>query len=644
MTQELKKLERRARSLLVDKEIPSGKMDLVRNLMNNNDISAEERYRTIIELVQSCPDKKIEQKAEPKNVRAEKEEPVRKAAVRKKPPENNQESSNAPTETMYYYDYLLKKYRHLKFFKKRYLIHRDNRFGIGFRKRFIPTKRLLKVLREIAEYQQKTLSRLTPMLMEILKDPAISDPTDYNYLRKVRAWLMDEPLGRQSLDTVKWMERQNFEREFKKYLINFFAFQKLGAEIREKIILAVEDRLRSQEDLAKEELNEKDPDPVKARKEKKNLQKEKAIYEYMLLIRSFIHGELTDDTRVAKHLRSFYGIQNFEQFLIMIAEVLMFQRPVNIANITRYYEIETPRVSSDIWDYSDDFLRQIGKDPESRRKRQKEELREKLVPYEVTYKMLQAEDRGSRLLPHAVEIQGRLLDRKRYDPEELLQNNFIAYLDGTLHYFRHSFLSLIDGTQVHLRDVARDEYESPLFSDEIFIDEVNTLEKLLNSFHEFRTENPTMVISSSEISGIMSGQISTMNHVREMVTMAGNYFYNMAKELFFYYDQHRLWIHHGNRRIEKSEVRRPVRKSDYQDLAEGKPFSFFDCVITGFEQTPRLADELKGRKVMGTTFGEGVVSIMTAYAFQVAHLCRNESLQKDLNDRKDLLARIDQLS
>ena len=153
-----------------------------------------------------------------------------------------------------------------------------------------------------------------------------------------------------------------------------------------------------------------------------------------------------------------------------------------------------------------------------------------------------------------------------------------------------------------------------------------------------------MVISSSEIAGIMTGQISTMNHVRELVTTTGNFFYSLARQLFFYYDQHRLWIHHGNRRIEKSEVRRPIRKSDYDNTLEGKPFSFFDCTIVGFEEHPRLFEEIKGRKIMGTTFGEGVVSIMTAFAFQVAHLCRNESLQKDLNDRKELLAKIERLS
>ncbi len=643
MNQELKKLERRARSMLVDKDIPAGKMELIRSLMSNNDISSEERYRTIIDLLKSCPDKQVTEKAEPRDLRTEKDEPVRKAAVRKKPSEENT-SSSAPTETMYYYDYLLKKYRHLKFFRKRYLIHRDNRFGIGIRKRFIPTRRFLKVLGEIAEYQQKTLSRLTPLLMDMLKDPDIIDPTDYNYLRKVRAWLMDEPLGRQNLDGIKWMERHNFEREFKNYLINFFAFQRLGAEVREKMLLAVENMLRSRDDLVKEEINQKDSDPVKARKEKKNLQKEREIFNYMLLIRSFIHGEMIDDTTVAKHLRSFYGIQNSEQFYVMIAEVLVFQRPVNIGDIVQHYQIETPRVSSEKWDYSDDFLKKIGKDPESRRKREKENLKEKLAPYEIVYKMLKAEDRGARLLPHGVEVQGRLLDRKRSDPEDLLNNNFLAYLDGAMHYFRHAWFNLLDGTPVQLRDVARDEYESPLFSDEIFTDEVNTLERLLNAMHDFRTENPTMVVSNSEMTGIMTGQISTMNHVRELVTSAGNFFYNLASDLLFYYDQHRLWIHHGNRRVEKSEVRRPVRKSDYSDLTGGRPFAFFDCIITGFEEEPRLFEEIKGRKVLGTSFGEGVVSIIIAYAFQIAQLCRNESLQKDMGDRRELLSRIDQLS
>ncbi len=631
--------------MLVDKEIPPGKMDLVRNLMNNNDISSEERYLAIIELIKSCPDKRVSLKSEPERNGVKKTVPVRKAAVRKKTGEDGEGSGVfAPTETAYYFDYLFKKYRHLKFFKKRYLVHRDNRFGIGIRKRFIPAKRLLKVLDNFAQYQQTVLGRLSPLLMELLKDQGVEDPTDFNYLRKLRAWLMDEPMGHHNFETVKWMERQNFEREFKSYIVNFFAFQKLGVEVREQMLLAVENKLRSSDELAKDEINQRDTDQVKRDKEKANLVKEKKIYDYMLLMRSFIHGELTDENTIAKYLRTFYGINNIEQFLVMISEVLIFQRPLKISDLTKYFVIETPRVSSDQWDYSDDFLRQIGKDPESRKRRELDHLKQKAAPYEVIYKMLKTQDRGRSLLAHGVEVQGHLLDRKRYDPEELLKTNFLAFLDGTMHYFRHAYLNLLDGTIVYMRDVARDEYESPIFSDEIFAEISITLEQLLNSMHDLKTENPTMILESDEISKIMSGQISTMNHVRELIVSAGNFFYNLANNLLYYYDQHRLWIHRGNRRVEKSEVRRPVRKSDYNGHLEGKPFPFFDCTIIGFENPPRLYNEIKERKVLGTSFGEGVLSIVMAYSFQVANLCRNESLQKDMRERKDLLQRIETLS
>ena len=645
MNPEVKKLERRARSLLVDKEIPPGKMEVVRNLMNNESITAEERYHAIIELVRSCPDKAVTTTAEPKRSNNITAQAKRKTAARRKPAAGEESASAfAPTETAYYFDYLQKKYRHLKFFKKRYLVHRDNRFGIGIRKRFIPTKRLIRVFEDMARYQQEILKRLSPVLMELLKDESVVDPTDFNYLRRVRSWLMDEPMARQTYDTIKWMERHNFEREFKNYLVNFFAFQRLGAEVREQILLSVENRLRGSKDLTKDEVNQRDPEPVRREKEKKNLEKEKKIYDYMFLLRSFIHGEMTDENTIARYLRTFYGINTIEDFWVMVGKVLIFQRPLKISDIISYYRIETPRVSSEQWDYSDDFLRQIGKDPESRRKRELEHLKEKLAPFEVVYKMLRAQEKGRGLLFKGVEVHGRLLDKKRNDPEELLSQNFMAFLDGTLHYFRHAFLALFDGTPLHMRDVAKDEYESPLFSDEIFPDISQKLEQLLNAMHELRTENPTMVLESDEVTRIMAGQIATMNHIRELVTAAGAFWYELAEKLFFYYEQHRLWIHRGNRRVEKSEVRRPVRKSDYTDTSAGRAFPFFDCTIIGIEKAPRLADEIKGQKVLGTSFGEGILSLVVAYCFQGAQLCRNEMFQRDMHDRKQLLERIRALS
>ena len=80
---EEKKIERRARSLLVNKEIPPAKMELVRALMNNADLQTGERYRAIIELLQGCPDRQVKETLDA---------PVkRQAAVRRK-------KSEAPSE------------------------------------------------------------------------------------------------------------------------------------------------------------------------------------------------------------------------------------------------------------------------------------------------------------------------------------------------------------------------------------------------------------------------------------------------------------------------------------------------------------------------------------------------------------------
>ena len=292
---DIKKLERRARSLLLNKDIPSGKMELVRSLMKNEDLLPDERYRTIINLVQSCPDKKVELDPVPK--KKEKAATGTASGGRRR---KSGDVAAGPTETAFYFDYLWGKYKHLKLFKRRYLVHRDNRLGIGFRKRLIPTKKMLKLLRDLAEFQEQIMTRLSPILMEMLRDEDMKSPVAFNYLRRFRSWIMDQPLVKHNYEAVKWMERPHFEREFRKYCINFFAFQKLEPEIREDILLTVENKLRLLEDLKKEDLLSSDSDSSRSGKERRNLNREKKIYDYMFLMRSFLHGDITDENSVAK--------------------------------------------------------------------------------------------------------------------------------------------------------------------------------------------------------------------------------------------------------------------------------------------------------------------------------------------------------
>ncbi|MBN2079264.1 MAG: hypothetical protein JW838_09880, partial [Spirochaetes bacterium] len=126
--EEAKRIERRARAMLMSKEIPPNKQEVVRSLMNNAQLRSEEKYLAIIELLQSCPDKKVslQEPGEP----ARKEAPRRVKKARAPAPAPAPEIA-APTETSFYIDRLEAAYRPRKIFKKRYLAHRNNRIGIG---------------------------------------------------------------------------------------------------------------------------------------------------------------------------------------------------------------------------------------------------------------------------------------------------------------------------------------------------------------------------------------------------------------------------------------------------------------------------------------------------------------------------------
>jgi hypothetical protein len=126
--EDIKKIERRARSLLVNKEIPPQKQEVVRTLLNNKRLDPLEKYRTIIDIVQTCPDKKpvLYHGAD-----AVPPAPDRKKRGVAETVSRPAPSLSAPTETSYFVDDLLRKHAAAGLFRKRYLVHRNNRLGIG---------------------------------------------------------------------------------------------------------------------------------------------------------------------------------------------------------------------------------------------------------------------------------------------------------------------------------------------------------------------------------------------------------------------------------------------------------------------------------------------------------------------------------
>jgi hypothetical protein len=251
--------------------------------------------------------------------------------------------ANSPTGTSYYIDDLARKYRPLKLFRKRHLARRNNRLGLGFRKRLIPSRRMIRLLDDISDMQEKILTRLSPILTDILNDESVEDPTCFNCLRTIRSWLLENPLGSRDYDSVKWMERADFERIFRRYLTECFAHRRISGELKERLILEVETRLRAQPDLRKEQSPSGGEDPVIRGMDRRNLEREKEIFDYMFLFRSFLSNDGDEGNALSSILKERYGVNGLGHVLMAITENLIYQRPCEPEEVELYFRIEPLR-------------------------------------------------------------------------------------------------------------------------------------------------------------------------------------------------------------------------------------------------------------------------------------------------------------
>jgi hypothetical protein len=639
--QELRKIERKAKALMLNKDIPKGKMDAVRSLINNSNIDNRERYTTIIDIIKDCPDKPVPKIAakEPPATRAKpsqlKIDPIKDEAV-----------NYLPTETSYYIDDLNRKYKYLRIFKKRYLAHRNNRFGIGFRKRLIPAQKLLKILKCISESQEKIIQRLSPLLTDILNDENIDNPVHFNYLRAFRKWMMDTPLASYNFDSIKWMERNNFEREFKNYIINFYSFLKMETGKHEELIELIEIKLRESDDLLKEEIAQFDTDPIRRGKEKRNLEKEKGIHEYISLLRSFLISRLNDESLISVRLKKQYGIENLSDLLLMINETLIFQRPVTLNELHRYFEISAPVVSAEKWDYNEETLKKIGKDPSSRKRREIKKLELRLDPYNEIVEFLKAEREGKTHIIHGVEKQWELIDKKRQRAENAYHDDFFLFIDGVIQYFRNSYLQLLDGSSLYLRDPERNEIETSFFSKTFLIDELSELDSILDEMHLFKSNNPTLTLKYSEIKKIMMKQLTSLSNVEDYIRNIGNFFYRLAKKMQEPYDMHRKWIFNGSPPVNIEKIRHPLERKDINRISKdkGAPLPYYDCTIKEFYQNNQLVKSLAGKKFIDESGDSGIYPDILSFLYQTAHECYNDYLLSELDERKRLMRQIEEIS
>ncbi len=645
----LKSLERRVNILLNSREIPEARMDVVKSLMNDPTIHHQERYRAVIELIQKCPDKKVS-----RNRRVERNGGKDSSRTGNRKNDTDTEKVDekksviysdyfSPTETAYYLERLTGNYRRLKLFKRRYLVHRNNRFGIGIRKRLIPSKRLIRAFALLADTQDSLLERLSAAILAILDDEKIEDPTHFNYLRLVRKWLLDTPLVRHRYADIKWMERQHFDREISSYVMNFLSFQKIDPKEKEGTLLQLENKLREMPDLAKEETGDRDTDAARKQKEKGNLAREKAVYDFMLTMRTFFSAGEMDKSPLSIKLKKDYTIQSLEDLLLTAAEVLVFQRPMKKDDVILYYGIQPPAVSYEKWDYSEDYLKKVGKDLESRRMDVVNALRDEMAPYETMNQMIKMEFKGQNILIRSAEEQWKNIDKKHYNVRLMYTDNFFNYLDGLVNYFNNAFIPLIEGSVIYFRDPGRNELEGSVFSPNFFEDDLAVLNNILNEMHYFRSSNPTLAITWAEVKKIMSGQINTMAHVGNFVRDLGDFFYNIGRDLQFFYDLHKTWIFNTSNKKDQKPVHHPIKTRDVPvgEEEQGRPLPYHDCIILGFENSSELTKKFNGKRLLGDNMKEGVFVELLAFSFQTAAECFNERMNRDLARRKELQREID---
>ena len=635
---DLKKLERRAKALLLNKDVPPTKMEIVRSIMNNDAIMPKEQYRAIIELLISCPDKKVDLK---------RNDAPSKRKVEVRTPEIEREKgevkkSYLPEESGRNIDALYRKYRMYRIFKKRYLIHANNRIGYGLKKRLIPTRRCIKVFEDLIKYQESVLSRLQPVLMDILKDESIQDATQFNYLRLFSRWMLDAPFMKVPPDKLKWMDRRSFEPEIRGYVIHFFSFLKMTVEKKESLLLLIENTLRAQEDLKKETVHDDDSDSKVREKEKKNLEREKIVHEYLLCLRSFLPAAIDSESAVERHLRHNYSIPSLGEFLKITLEALVFQREVAINDITGYYSIDAPAVSGDVWDYSPEFLKKIGKDAESRKAKAIEKLNDELEQYDSLFELLQMKEQGSSVLFSAFETQLRMTGKKQYDTSKIYEENFLAFLDGCANFFVNSFVQMLDGSVVVFEDGSRRRIEGSLFHQEYFERERIVISEIVSELFQMRTNSPRLAVSRNEMKYALNGTLKSMEQVGRVVKRMGSTFYTLGRELHALCEGHMRWAGAGSVLENDEDIRSPLplRNSADDGYVSGRPLSFHDCIVRGFHRALPLSNVLIGREVIGKEPKKGILFHITAFCLQMAFQCGDEALLREFDNRTEILKKL----
>jgi hypothetical protein len=625
---ELRRIERKAKYLLMHKEIPVEKIEIVRKLLKDPYVSREERFRSVIDLLRDCPDKaftdvktsKVEiELAEDLFPEGEKVEVASSKSL-----------DIFPTETTLYINNIFNKYKALQFFKKKHIAKTDKGFGFTLRKRLVPSRRLFSLIKYISSLQKKILAELYLVTIHILEDDNIEDPAVFNYIRQFQKWMRTYPFNKHSSGSVKWLQRHDFERELKTYISHFYSFQILDEDTLATILHEIRFRLRLI-------YQKKKTSPLSSED-----QTNKRVDEAMNMLLYFLPHPKEEVSSFAKSMRKKYGIHDLEQLILIILESLIYQRNIKAGEtVIPYFKVREPSISSRDWDFNIQMLQRVGKDPESRKRRELEKYQKEIEAYDSLYFLLHVTDDGKNMLKSAAL---EYLSSKRKQEESMFQTNYIMYLHCILSFFKFAIMPVIAGAEIEYLDKNRIRFNSRLVDSSYFREELLSFELLYKNISLLEANSYNNPKNRDEIRRIMTGANPEMNHVEEYIRNIGDIFFTIGKEFQYILECHKMWLRSNERENTADNLRKPLSLRDDEEKAQrAKPVPFYGTIIYNIKANNPMINRWIGKEIMDEEMSDGLFLYICAFCLQVANECFNKNIMYDLDKRMFFLKKIAEL-
>ncbi len=165
---------------------------------------------------------------------------------------------------------------------------------------------------------------------------------------------------------------------------------------------------------------------------KKNLTIEQYIYDFITTLRCLLYPSSTNECSLTNLLKKEASLPSFEAFCTACVEALVLCKPVVLSDIITLFDITAPKVSDTEWNFDHDELVKAGKDPESLKKKAKEELHRKLDPYDELYRFLTYAPEGKEVAIQGFDDQRKMVDKRNEVFDDAYNKDILIALEGML--------------------------------------------------------------------------------------------------------------------------------------------------------------------------------------------------------------------